>query len=172
MSKKRSRAGTKAVTPSRRRGGNRARSLAAKKGWQTRRAQAKKRSDAARKGWKTRLRTTRARVRGVRRAGRIMAEAERARQKIHGPIARSEYAVSADYRSRRLGSSVSVQISAIGPAGATKTDAQNAVEHAVAHRGQSPAGWSIRLIDWKDKDAWRKLRKPLEHARLESSRIR
>lgn len=159
-------------------GVSRARSLAAKRGWSTRRAEEKKRSDAARKGWQTRrrastvsrkrqarkpqpvsqraqrpARTTRpSKVVSVarRRAGREQRRAEEARQKIHG---KTEYAVSADYKRRnRKGGAVSIQIALRGPANLSKADAERAVNYAIDNNGVAPAGFEIAIVDWRGRD--------------------
>lgn len=126
------------------------RSISALKGWATRRKNAAIRSQRARKGWVTR------RAKEVQRIRKTQARKRRA--KIAVPpepeprILRAEYAVSADYKARKRGSSVTVQISAIGPAGATKQDVQTATNEKM-NTGRSPRGWEIKIIDWKGKRA-------------------
>lgn len=137
------------------------RSLSALKGWATRRKNAAIRSQRARKGWVTRranlqskrnLRRVKSRTRiSKRRKSSDETLDDRAKQGLGIPN-KSEYAVSADYKTRKRGSSVTVQISAIGPAGATKQDVQEATAHKI-NTGRSPQSWQIKIIDWKGKRA-------------------
>ena len=109
---------------------SRARSLASRKGWATRRANAEKRSQSAKKGWKTRRKNAAKKIAKKAKPGK------------------SEFAVSADYRASKRGSSVTVQIAAIGPSNATKHDAEAATIHKI-NTGRSPKGWQIRIVDWR-----------------------
>jgi len=142
---------------------SRARSRAAKKGWITRRAEAKKRSDAAKRGAITRARNTAARARdrarksGKRGASLFPGGSQR-------PL-RAEYIGAADYRASRRSSSVSLQISAVGPASASAKDAERAIQEKI-DTGRSPKGWTIKMIDWQQPNAWSKLRAPLKAATL------
>ena len=142
------------------------RSLRAIKGWKTRRANAAIRSQRARKGWVTRRANLRAdsdrrernRVRRLQSRKKSSVSKkdlegldDRAKQGL-GIATKSEYAVSADYKARKRGSSVTVQISAIGPANATKQHVQDATAQKI-NTGRSPKEWEIRIIDWKGKRA-------------------
>jgi len=132
------------------------RSVSARKGWITRRRNAAIRSERARKGWETR------RENQKRKTRKASAQRTRKRAKRGKPEAllpgddvsrkRAEYAVSADYKARKRGSSVTVQISAIGPANATKQHVQDATAQKI-NTGRSPKEWEIRIIDWKGKRA-------------------
>lgn len=160
---------------------HRARSSASLKGWETRRAnaraaeraerrEARKRSEASRKGWETRRANERKRKRG----GRVGKP----------PPEKARFAVSADYKSRRAGSAVTIQISAIGPANATRDDAEAATAYKINY-GRSPRGWQIRIINWrgpewtgepiepdqKIADAWHTLSTPLALAELKISPV-
>lgn len=98
------------------------------------------------------------------------------------PRKRSKYAVSADYRSRKAGSAVTIQIAATGPARATKAEAITATEHKI-NSGKSPKGWKIRIVNWRGAEwegeavtpdarvaeAWQTLSGPLALADLEVS---
>lgn len=97
---------------------------------------------------------------------------------------RSRYAVSADYKSRKAGSAVTIQISATGPAGASREDAVSATERKI-DTGKSPAGWSIKIVNWRGakwagesvaydsrlKEAWDTLSAPLALAKLDLSPV-
>jgi len=156
------------------------RSLAALKGWNTRRANAAIRSQRARKGWETRRANIRAietrnRLRRAKRRKRAIVETKR--EEIPKSVSRSEYAVSADYKARKRGSSVTVQISAIGPANATKADVQSATNEKI-NTGRSPHGWRISIIDWKGKranqttaGAWKAFSAPLSLANLSIHKV-
>jgi len=131
------------------------RSVSARKGWITRRRNAAIRSERARKGWETRRANIRAvetrnRLRRAKRRKRAVIETKR--EEIPKSLPRAEYAVSADYKARKRGSSVTVQISAIGPANATKQQVQDATAQKI-NTGRSPKEWEIRIIDWKGKRA-------------------
>lgn len=102
----------------------------------------------------------RARARAARKATRARPEPTtkpRARAKKTAKPKRkkrggkSEYAVSADYSRTRHGKAVTIQIAAIGPHGATKQQAQDAVDFKINH-GHSPHGWKIRIVDWRGHD--------------------
>lgn len=134
---------------------SRARSTAAAKGWITRRANEKR--EARRRAAETRKRADRDRSR--KRAKRTGGVTKRTR-------ARAEFIGAANYRASRRGNSVSIQISAVGPADASASDAEEAIQEKIA-TGSAPKGWSIRLIDWKDPRAWKKMRKPLEQATID-----
>ena len=157
IAKRHARAGTTRTAESR------ARSRAALKGWITRRAEAKKRSDAAKRGAITRARNTAARARdrarksGKRGASLFPGGSQR-------PL-RAEYIGAADYRASRRSSSVSLQISAVGPASASAKDAERAIQEKI-DTGRSPKGWTIKMIDWQQPNAWSKLRAPLKAATL------
>lgn len=94
------------------------------------------------------------------------------------PPERAEYAVSADYKARKRGSSITVQVAAIGPPGATKAQV-NAAFLTKLNTGRSPRGWQIKIVDWrggndydggpaheKDPGAWNTLSGPLALAEL------
>lgn len=171
----------------------RARSLAAKKGWSTRRRNAAKRSRAARQGWETRRANEKSsRTRATRKSrGSVSTTRKRKshpkrKSARHTPesASRSEFAVSADYRSRKASSAVTVQMSAIGPRNATLADAQAAATYKI-NRGRSPNGWQVRIINWrgaewrgepiepdqKIADAWKTLSVPLALADIEVSPV-
>ena len=150
------------------------RSVSARKGWITRRRNAAIRSERARKGWETRRANERKRRVSSKR--RISARNRKVSRVDVGdqfqPTRRVEYAVSADYKARKRGSSVTVQISAIGPTGATKADVQAATNEKI-NTGRSPQGWKIQIIDWKGKranqttaGAWKAFSAPLALADL------
>lgn len=139
----------------------RARSLRASKGWETRREN--ERSNAAKKGWET------------RRSRKAFKSAFAGYEKPKPRLA--EYAVSADYKARKRGSSVTIQISAIGPANATKQDVQDATAEKI-NTGQSPRGWQIKIVDWRGKrenqstsGAWKAFSAPLALARLSVHKV-
>lgn len=151
----------------------RARSRAAKKGWATRRAAARQRSLAAKKGWTTRREnlahatrlTHKSRLRHTPRASTRNASSER-----------TEYAVSADYRSRKAGNAVAIQVSAIGPRGASRDDAERATIDKI-NTGRNPRGWTIKIVEWRGRthtdspNAWSDFSGPLALARLEVSQV-
>jgi hypothetical protein len=97
---------------------------------------------------------------------------------------RSKYAVSADYRSRKAGSAVTIQIAATGPENANKADAISATETKI-NTGRSPQGWNIRIINWRGSEwegepvasdarlteAWRTLSAPLALADIDVSKV-
>lgn len=127
----------------------RARSLAAKKGAETRRLNklraeraakrvAKKRSDAAKKGWETRRRKEheKKRKKKRKRGGDVITNVT------------AEFAVSADYRAGKSGSSVTVQIAMRGPENATKDELIQAVTTTINQRGRAPAGYDVAIVDW------------------------
>lgn len=129
---------------------------------------------------KSRKRVARKRPTGRKRSAKRPAKKPSRRT----PAQRSEYAVSADYRAGRKGSAVTIQIAAIGPKGASKDDAIDAVNHKI-DTNHSPAGWKIRIINWRggewrgepvinDKnkaDAWHTLSAPLALADLDVSKV-
>lgn len=130
------------------------------------------RSSASRKGWETRRANERAKRRGHR--GKVKLP----------PQEKAKFAVSADYKSRKAGSAVTIQISAIGPANATRQNAQDATAYKINH-GRSPRGWQIRIINWrgpewtgepiepdqKVADAWHTLSAPLALSKLDVSPV-
>lgn len=160
----------------------RARSRAAKKGWETRRAKEKQRSDAARKGWKTRRANLAAAATRKRASGSPKRPGKR-----QPSIARAEFAVSADYRSRKRGSAIAIQIALRAPESASKADLEHAVAYAINHKGHAPPGYDIAIVDWKGADyaggpfqnkikdgfdPWLTLGSPLSLAELEISKVR
>ena len=127
------------------------RSVSARKGWITRRRNAAIRSERARKGWETR-RAKQKQIQSQRDSRRRKRIARISKRRADSVEPLSEYAVSADYKTRKHGSSVTVQISAIGPANATKQHVQDATAQK-KNTGRSPKEWEIRIIDWKGKRA-------------------
>jgi hypothetical protein len=79
--------------------------------------------------------------------------------------------VSADYRSRKAGNAVAIQVSAIGPSGATRDDAERATIEKI-NTGHAPRGWTIKIVEWRGKtrirttQAWTDFSAPLTLARL------
>lgn len=151
----------------------RARSRAAKQGWATRRAAAHKRSTAAKKGWATR-RANIAQAKRIKHQSKLRPRTRRGAQ--HPSPERTEYAVSADYRSRKAGNAVAIQVSAIGPRGASADDAERATI-AKINTGRNPSGWTIKIIEWRGKthhnsaQAWTDWSAPLTLARLTVSPV-
>lgn len=142
---------------------SRSRSIAALKGWRTRRATAKKRSTAARKGWDTRRKNIRSANRTrARNARKPVAPATTGQP---GGGRTKEFIGAADYAAKKRSSSVSIQISAFGPADATAKDAERAIKERIA-TGHAPKGWNVRLMDWKSPHAWKQFAQPLKHASI------
>ena len=158
-----------------------ARQIAARKGVRTRQANARKRSLAAKKGWATRrAKLTDKPVKGKTRRAKPGDQSGDTPDR-----GRAEFAVSADYRSRKSGSSVTVQVALRGPANATKAEAERAVIDKINTR-RDPAGWTIRIVDWRgneyegghiaesknEPEHWRAFSAPLTLAELEVRPIR
>lgn len=109
----------------------RERSLAAKRGWETRRAFAQKRSEAAKKGWETRRQNE--------------AKKRRAKKKRAG---RGEYQINVKYKPSDKKSKVETQISVKGPKGKSREEVISAVEHR-RKTGSDLPGWETRIVEWK-----------------------
>ncbi len=145
-----------------------ARRRSALRGWETRHANQAKRSAIAKKGWKTRRRNAKHPTRKPRTSADLPRTREpRTPPRSRGGVgpARSEYIGAADYSARRKSSSVSVQISATGPVGASSAEAKAAIEEKIS-TGRSPRGWNVRLMDWSDPGAWKKLNEVLKRSRV------
>lgn len=101
----------------------------------------------------------------------------------------AEFAVSADYKARKRGSSIGVQIALRAPRDSSKAELEAAVAYAINHHGEAPTGFEIAIVDWKGSDyaggpfqnagpadnpaqPWTTLGGPLALADLEISPIR
>jgi len=134
------------------------RSLAALKGWKTRRANLRLRSKAALKGWETRRKNAR----------RIKAR----KKQLKKPPKKTEYQINVVYEPAE-GAKVEVQISAQGPSGKTREFVLQKVEYKIRlsmedleDEESDPLGWELHIVFWEKKGkqffgddaaAWRQL---------------
>jgi hypothetical protein len=121
---------------------------------------AKQRSDAAKKGWRTRRLHQRgyvtAIVGGKRRfittkdkRGRVTLLRKRRRR----PPSIAEFSVNVSYRkgTRFQTNAISFQMSAIGPANASKDEVINVISDVLQSEGEDvKKGWKVRIVSWKD----------------------
>jgi hypothetical protein len=126
------------------------RSLAAKKGWITRRANL--RSESAKKGWETRR-----------------ANLRKKKRKAKKRVLRTEYQVNVRYEPTR-GPELQVQISAIGPSNQTRQEVLDVIEIKMYEEEEEgervPKGWTLHIVFWEkigkqsfgdDDRAWKAL---------------
>lgn len=106
----------------------RARSLAAKKGWRTRRARAKL---------------------TIIKRKRIIKRAPPKKHKRKRPPSRVEYAVNVNYRIKGQSNAISMQFSVMAPPGLTASEVQDIIIETIANEGESPDGTKVKIIDWK-----------------------
>jgi hypothetical protein len=78
-----------------------------------------------------------------------MAQAERAREKIHGKTADKEYVLAVKYKSKRgARHNGTVQASIFAPPGTSKADLKKAVVSALTGRATK---YQVRVIEWKSR---------------------
>jgi hypothetical protein len=141
-------------------------SLAAKKGWITRRANL--RSESAKKGWITRranLRSEAAKKGWITRRENLRKKEKKARKRV----LKTEYQVNVRYEPMR-GPEIQVQISAIGPSNRTRQEVLDIIEikmYEEEEEGEKvPKEWTLHIVFWEkigkqsfgdDETAWKHL---------------